>query len=61
MYINKKIFQFTLIVCTILISTTSCNQNLNEKYQSQSTSSVENETEKITQNEPKENDLTQCL
>ncbi|MFN6514101.1 MAG: hypothetical protein RMY29_006325 [Nostoc sp. CreGUA01] len=61
MYINKKIFQFTLIVCTILISTTSCNQNLNEKYQSQSTSSVENETERITQNEPKENDLTQCL
>lgn len=56
MYIKKNVFQVTLIISTILISTTSCNQNLNEKSQPQSTSNFETKTEEITQN-----DLTQCL
>jgi len=37
MYIKKNVFQVTLIISTILISTTSCNQNLNRNSPDQLT------------------------
>ncbi len=60
MHIKLNVLKLTFTIFIFIISTTGCNKNLNEKSQFQSDSNSKN-IKKNIQNEPKYNDLTQCL